>query len=51
MNRYRKSSGEWCLTHVAFRKLDYGQTCQALGLRPSKPNASAAKLARSRRSR
>lgn len=26
----------------AFRASDYGQVCQALGLRPSKPNASAA---------
>lgn len=41
MVRQRPSSGEWCLSLADFRRLDFGQVCQYLGLRPSQPYSRA----------
>lgn len=35
------SASELTLDRVAFRAADFGQLCQALGLRPSKPHEDA----------
>lgn len=40
------SRGEVVMPFAVFKAADFGQLCQALGLRPSKPNASAVKLAK-----
>lgn len=38
----RLSASDVAMTFASFKAADYGQLCQALGLRPSKPNAPAA---------
>jgi hypothetical protein len=46
MNRYRKSTREWCMDFATFKAADYGKLCQSLGLRPSKPHRPARKHGR-----
>jgi hypothetical protein len=37
--------GELVMPFAVFKAADYGQLCQRLGLRPSKPSATAEQLA------